>query len=256
MKAKKISVMIIEDNKLLREGIRAMLNEHKDINVIAALGDRIRVLDKIKTLNPDVLLLDLGLVNQNSLDLVKSIKKKYPGLAIIAMDLLPVQSEIIQFAEAGVCGFILKNTSTEDLVKTIRDCEQGKKVFPSQMHGSLFSKIVDTAVNELLDSKLVESLRMTEAERKVIELISAGYTDKEIAKKLHITSSIVKGYIGNILEKMSLNTHVQIAIYRNSGEDILGDKIFYPALSDAKIEKSHRKKQITKKPMKGVRPKK
>ncbi len=216
---KKIKLMIIEDNKLLREGIRVMVKDQKDIKVVAALGDKIKVHNKIRDLKPDVLLLDLGLVNQNSLELVKSLKKKFPKLKMIVMDLLPIQSDMIQFIEEGVSGFILKDATTEDFINTIRSVAKGEKIFPSQLHGSLFSEIVDNAVNELMDSKLIESIRMTENEKKIIEFISAGFSDKEIAKKLNLTVSIIRGHIDNILEKMSLSTRVQIAIYRNSGGD-------------------------------------
>lgn len=216
---KKIRLIIIEDNKLLRKGISVMIKEQKDIQVVAALGDRIRVNDKIRFLKPDVLLLDLGLVNQNSLELVKSLKKKFPKLKMIVMDLLPIQSDIILFIKEGVSGFILKDATTKDFMNTIRSVAKGEKIFPSQLHGSLFSEIVDNAVNELMGSKLIESIRMTDNEKKIIGLISAGLSDKEIAKKLNLTVTIVKSHMDNILEKMSLNTHVQIAVYRNSGED-------------------------------------
>jgi two-component system nitrate/nitrite response regulator NarL len=237
---KKIRLIIIEDNKLLREGIRVMLKEQKDILVVAALGDRIKVHDKIRDLKPNVLLLDLGLVNQNSLELVKSVKRKFPKLKMIVMDLLPIQSDIIQFIEEGVCGFILKDATTEDFMNTIRSCAKGDKIFPSQLHGSLFSEIVDNAVKELMDSKLIESIRMTENEKKIIKFISAGLADKEIAKKLGLTVFIVKGHIDNILEKMSLNTRVQIAVYRNSGGDAFDS-------SDVKPKKAKKlKKDRTK----------
>lgn len=218
---KKIRLIIIEDNKLLREGIKVMLKGQKDILVAAALGDRIKVHDKILELKPDVLLLDLGLVHQNSLQLVKSLKKKFPKLKMIVMDLLPIQSDMLQFIEQGVSGFILKDATTGDFMNTIRSVAKGDKVFPPQLHGSLFSEIVENAVNELMDSKLIESIRMTENEKKVIELLSEGFTDKEIAKKLSMTVSKVKSHIDNILEKMSLNTRIQIAVYKNSGGDIV-----------------------------------
>ncbi len=217
---KNIRLIIIEDNKLLREGIRVMLKEQKDILVAAALGDRIKVQDKIVELKPDVLLLDLGLVNQNSLELVKSLKKKFPKLKMIVMDLLPIQSDMLQFIEQGVSGFILKDATTGDFMNTIRSVAKGEKVFPPQLHGSLFSEIVENAVNELMESKLIESIRMTDNEKKVIELLSGGFTDKEIANKLSMTVSKVKSHIDNILEKMSLNTRVQIAVYKNPGNDI------------------------------------
>jgi DNA-binding NarL/FixJ family response regulator len=237
---KKIRIIIIEDNKLLREGIRVMVKEQKDILVVAALGDKIKVHNKIRNLKPDVLLLDLGLVNQNSLELVKSLKKKFSKLKMIVMDLLPIQSDMVQFIEEGVAGFILKDATTEDFMNTIRSVAKGEKIFPSQLHGSLFSEIVDNAVNELMDSKLIESIRMTENEKKIVELISAGLTDKEIAKKLFLTVSIVRGHIDNILEKMSLSTRVQIAVYRNSGGDFFDSSNVKP--KKAKILKKDRTK--------------
>jgi len=212
---KKIRIMIIEDNKLLREGIRAMIKPQKDIDVVAALGDKVKVHDKIRDLKPNVVFLDLGLANQNSLKLVISLKKKYPAIKIIVMDLLPIQSEMKQFVEEGVSGFILKDATTEDFINTIRTVAKGGKVYPSQLHGSLISEIVDNAVNELMDSKLIESIRMTAIEKKIIKFISAGLTDNQIAKKMLLTASIVKSHVDNILEKMSLSTRVQIAVYRD-----------------------------------------
>lgn len=217
-----------------------MVKEQKDIQVVAALGDRIKVHDKIRDLKPDVLLLDLGLVNQNSLKLVKSLKREFPKLKMIVMDLLPIQSDIILFIEEGVSGFILKDATTKDFMNTIRSVAKGEKIFPSQLHGSLFSEIVDNAVNELMGSKLIESIRMTENEKKIIGLISAGLSDKEIAEKLGLTVSIVKSHMDNILEKMSLNTHVQIAVYRNSGKDSFNSSGIKPI--KAKILKKERTK--------------
>lgn len=247
LRMKKIRLIIIEDNKLLCEGIRVMVKEQKDILVVAALGDRIKVHGKIRDLKPHVLLLDIGLVNQNSLELVISVKKKFPKLKMIVMDLLPIQSDIIQFIEEGVSGFILKDATTEDFMNTIRSVAKGEKIFPSQLHGSLFSDIVDKAVDELMESKLIESIRMTENEKKIIKFISKGLIDKEIAKKLNLTVSKVKGHIDNILEKMSLNTRVQIAVYRNSGENSFKPSGVKP-MKAKKLKKKRTKLAILPKP--------
>jgi two-component system, NarL family, nitrate/nitrite response regulator NarL len=217
----KIKLVIIEDNELLRKGIRVMFKEQKDIQLLAALGGRVNVHDKIKNLKPDVLLLDFGLAAQDSLELVKTLKKKFPRLKIIGMDFLPIQSDIKQFIKEGVHGFILKDASIDDFMNSIRSVAKGNKIFPSQLKGTLFSEIVDKAVNELMDSKLVESISMTDNEKKIIKFISKGLTDDEIAKKLNMKLPIVKSNIDNILEKMSLNTRVQIDVYLNSGGDNL-----------------------------------
>lgn len=217
---KKIRLVIIEDNKLLRGGIKALINEQKDIHVVAALSDRINVTDKISVYKPDILLLDLGLANQNSLELVICLKKEFPELKMIVMDLLPIQFDMVQFIKEGVSGFILKDATAEDFMNTIRSVAKGEKIFPPQLSGSLFSEIVDNAVDELKESKLVESIRMSDEEKKIVEFISNGLTDEEIAKELDVSISMVKSHIDNILEKISLSTRVQIAIYNNSSEEV------------------------------------
>ena len=213
---KKIRLLIIEDNKLQREGISAMLKYQDDIQVVAALGEKVKVMDKIHDLRPDVLLLDIGLPNYNILKLVISLKKKFPWTKVIIMGFVPVQAEINQYVNAGATGFIFKDAAIDEFLKTIRSVAAGEKALPQIMDSSLFSKIVDDKVKELRASKLVKSLSMTKQEKEVVLLVADGMTDKEIALKLTLSDNSVKSHVHNILEKMALNTRVQIAIHLNS----------------------------------------
>ena len=105
---KKIRLLLIEDNRLLREGIIAMLKKQNDIKIVAASGDDKNTVKKIMQVKPGVILLDLGLRNQDSLTLVEIVKKNFPEARVIVMDLAPVQVDINLFVKAGVSGFILK----------------------------------------------------------------------------------------------------------------------------------------------------
>ena len=107
-KIKKIRLLIIEDNRLLREGISAMLLEQEDIKVVAALGTSENLLEKIEKFTPSVALLDLGLKSQNSLHLVESMKREFPATKMIVMNLVPVQEDIFEFVRAGVSALSLK----------------------------------------------------------------------------------------------------------------------------------------------------
>jgi DNA-binding NarL/FixJ family response regulator len=217
---KKIRLILIEDNRLLRDGICAMLKKERDINVIAAFDDTDFVIDKVKELKPNIVLLDLGLANQDSIELVKLLKEKYPDVKVIVMDLIPIQEDILQFVEAGVSGFILKDATIAEFTNTIRSVVNGEKILPPTMAGSLFSQIVDYGVKELGPTELVQSVRMTKRESEVVELISIGLANKEIAFKLNLSIYTVKSHVHNILEKMALNTRVQIAIHANSPDGI------------------------------------
>lgn len=217
---RKIHILIIEDNRLLRDGISEMLKKQKDIKVIAALGNGENLLNIMANLKlADVVLLDLGLRSKNSLEIAKTIKSDFEKTKVIVMDLIPTQTDVFQFVQAGVSGFILKDATINEFLKTIRLVSQGAQVLPPHLTGSLFSQIVEHALIKSEPSKLMESIRMTKRERQVIELIAFGLTNKEIAQKIHLSPFTVKSHVHNILEKLTLHTRVQIAKYANNTEN-------------------------------------
>lgn len=213
----KIRILLIEDNRLLREGILAILKPYKDIIILEASGDGKDTIAKIRKLKPNVILLDLGLRSQNSLHIVEIVKKDFPEARIIIMDLAPVQADILHYVKAGASGFILKDASLNDLLITIRSVAEGSTVLPALLVDSLFSQIVDQAVREG-KSGLKDSVRMTKREREVIELLSEGMTNKEIGQKIRISTYTVKSHIHNIMEKLALHTRLEIANYSYTEE--------------------------------------
>lgn len=208
---KKIKIILIEDNRLLREGIAALLKKQADMKVVATVGNGENILELIAKLSPDIILLDLGLRSQNSLQIVKLIKSNFKEIKIIVMDLIPLQEDVFEFVRAGVSGFMLKDISTIEFLKTIRSVHKGANILPPHLTGSLFSQIINHAINGLTNNVINDSVQMTKRERQVIELIANGDTNKEIAQKLHLSTYTVKSHVHNILEKLTLNTRVQIA---------------------------------------------
>ncbi len=208
---KKIQILLIEDNRLLRDGISAMLKKQSDMHVVATVGNGENILLMLGKHKPNIILLDLGLRNQNSLQIVKLTKLNFPEIKIIVMDLIPLQADVFQFVQEGVSGFILKDANIAEFFKTIRSVYHGLKILPPHLTGSLFSQIVEHAINVVKPSVISESVRMTKRERQVIELIADGSSNKEIAQKLHLSTYTVKSHVHNILEKLALNTRVQIA---------------------------------------------
>jgi DNA-binding NarL/FixJ family response regulator len=216
---KKIRLLLIEDNRLLRDGILSILKPHKDIVIIAASGDGKNTLVKIKQLKPNVVLLDLGLRSLNSLHVVELVKKDFPLAKIIVMDLAPIQADILQYVKAGANGFILKDASLNDLLITIRTVSEGATVLPPLLVDSLFSQIVEYAVREG-KGKLKEAVRMTKREKEVIGFLSEGMSNKEIGQKIHISTYTVKSHIHNIMEKLALHTRLEIANYSYTDETL------------------------------------
>ncbi len=195
-----------------------MLKREPDISVVASYDDSDFAAEKITELKANIVLIDLGLTNQDSLELVKLIRDEYKEVKVIVMDLLPIQDDILMFVEAGVSGFILKDATVQEFSGTIRTVAEGGKVLPPTMAGSLFSQIMDYGMKELGTKKVIQSVRMTNRESEIVKLIAEGLANKEIAFKLNLSIYTVKSHVHNILEKMALNTRVQIAIHANSVE--------------------------------------
>jgi DNA-binding NarL/FixJ family response regulator len=213
---KKIQLLLIEDNRLLREGLSAMLTEQPDIKVAASTGNS-DALAKARRLKPAVILLDLGLRSQHSLRLVELLRKSAADSRIIGMDLVPVQEDLVQYVEAGVCGFVLKDATFDDFLETIRSVARGANVLPPDLTRSLFTQIVEHATRKRKGNPFT-SVRMTGREREVIALISEGLSNKDIAQRLHLATDTVKSHVHNILEKLALHTRLEIASFAHTDE--------------------------------------
>ena len=209
---KKISLLLIEDNRFLREGIEAILKNQADIKIVSASGNNENTVLKIHKLKPNVILLDLGLRSRNSLDVVQMVKKEFPETNIIIMDLAPVQADVLQYVKAGASGFILKDATLDDFLVTIKAVAEGAKVLPPVLTNSLFSQIIEHAVKGG-KVKMKEAIKMTKREREVIEHIADGLSNKEIGQKLHVSNYTIRSHIHNIMEKLTLHTRLEIANY-------------------------------------------
>lgn len=208
----KIRLLLIEDNKILRSGMAALLKPHLDIRIVPSSGNSESTILQIKKLKPNVILMDMGLRSQNSLVMVEMVKKEFPDAKVIVMDLVPVHADILQFIKAGATGFILKDATIDEFLATIRSVSDGEKVLPEYLTESLFSQIIEYAIKK--GKTLVkEAVGMTKREKEIIELISNAMTNKEIAVKLNISAFTVKSHVHNILEKLALHTRLEVANY-------------------------------------------
>jgi DNA-binding NarL/FixJ family response regulator len=211
---KRIQILLIEDNRLLREGLTVMLKEQPDLKVSASPGNN-DVISQAKRLKPMVILLDLGLRTNNSFRLLEQLKKTATDARFIGMDLVPLQGELVQYVEAGVSGFVLKDATFSDLLRTIRSVARGTNVLPPLLAGSLFTQIVEHATRKGKGNPFA-SVRMTSREREVVGLIAEGLSNKDIAHRLHLATDTVKSHVHNILEKLELHTRLEIARFAHT----------------------------------------
>lgn len=205
-----ITVAVLEDNRLVREGIAEMLGELDDVEVVLATTSVES--ERLWKSNPRVVLLDVGLSDGSSLRVAEAVHTRMPESRVIVMDLLPVHEELVEFVNAGVAGFILKDATFDDFVGTIRKVAEGDRILPPLMTSTLFSQIARSAVHRH-GAAALENVRMTQREREVIAQIAEGMSNKEIAAQLGIASDTVKSHVRNIMDKLALHSRLQIAVY-------------------------------------------
>ena len=214
---KTIRILLIEDHRILREGIAAMINGEADMTVVGASEGNGDTLLLVRKLSPHVVLLDLGLRNHNGMRATAALTKDLPEIKVIAMGLIPSQVDIIELVEAGASGLILKEASIEVFLGAIRAVGRGTKVLPPGLAGSLFSQVVEHA-QKREKGKLVNAVLMTRREREIIPLIADGLSNKEIAQRLNVATYTVKSHVHNTLEKLALHSRLQIATFFHNHE--------------------------------------
>jgi DNA-binding NarL/FixJ family response regulator len=204
-----ITVAVIDDNRLVREGLTAMLNRLPDFHAIAYADTNAAM---AAGRSPSVLLLDMGLGDVESARVVTALVKQMPETRIVAMDLMPLSEEILELINAGVSGIVMKDSSFDEFAANLRAVAGGAKVAPPRATETLVAQIAKEARARKAQDVL-EDVRMTRRELEVIELIGEGFSNKEIAERLNIAAHTVKSHVRNVMEKLALHTRLQIAAY-------------------------------------------
>jgi two-component system, NarL family, nitrate/nitrite response regulator NarL len=205
-----IPIAVVEDNRLVRDGLTLKLNEQSDLTV--AYSSSGGSIEGLRESGVEVLLLDAGLVGDDSLQLAERIRTELPDLRVIVMDLLPAHQDLVEFVNAGVAGFVLKEATLDDLFATIRAVAGGQDILPPEMTSTLFSQIVEEAVLRGIPAA-EGATELTPQERKVVGLIGDGLSNKAIAKALAISPHTVKSHVRNVMDKLALHSRLQIAAY-------------------------------------------
>lgn len=213
---KSIHVLIVEDNRILRERLASILDGEPSLVTAAAEGADAAVV-RLREANPQVVLVNAALGDLDSSPLVETMRALAPAARVIVTDVLPVPEVVVEFVRAGASGFIAKDATAEDVVRTVRSVAEGADVLPLSLTGTLFSHLAKHALRQDASGSC-EAAGMTKREREVSRLVAEGMSNKQIAQRLHVSTNTVKGHVHNILEKMSLSSRVQVVARARNGD--------------------------------------
>ena len=207
----RIKVLIADDHRVVREGLMAILKTKENIEVVGEAQDGQEAIEKVRTLEPDVILMDVSMPRMGGVEATRQIKREFPHIGIIALTMYDEQQYIFDLVRAGATGYLLKDTESAQIVEAIRAIYRGE----SLIHPSVASKIL--AEFSLLAQKKGkkpswEDHDLTEREITVLRLVADGKTNKEIANNLDLSEKTVKNHVRNIFHKLQVYDRTQAAI--------------------------------------------
>lgn len=213
-KVKQLNVIIVEDFKLTRVGLRCALNSNKDINVIGECDNAITGLEMIEKLRPDVVLMDLGLPEMNGIEATIKVKEILPETKIIALTSHDREEEVIAALASGAHGYCLKDIDPVKLADVVRDVANGVCWIDPQVAQIALNAFPKPENTSLLPSKSGATGRvpLTERECEVLKHLVMGKSNTEIAKELIVSVHTAKAHVCSILQKMCVNDRVQAAV--------------------------------------------
>lgn len=207
---KNIRLLLIEGDRFIRKRIHSVSKRHVDILIIDCCNELKNTLAEIEELKPGVVLIDQGLLSQSCLSVVEIIKRDIPSAKIVVAVLKEDQENILEFVQAGVNGFVMKNSSPQGIISTIKRVDNGSTVLPPSLINQLFSQVVAHS-HRRVNINFKENDSMTNRESEVMQYLGDGLSNKEIGSKMQISTFTVKSHIHNIMEKLSLHTRLEIA---------------------------------------------
>lgn len=201
-----IRVLLVDDHALLRLGLRALLSDADDIEVVGEAGDGQEALEQVRRLHPDVVLLDVAMPKMNGLMVVRQLHEEYPDIKVVMLTQYDNPEYVVPLLQAGAAGYVLKQDADIDLVGVVRSVYRGDSYLAPQA-----AKILLDAYTSMGPADPINLL--TPREREVLILVAQGYTNREIANILHLSPKTVDVHRTRMMDKLDLHNVADVTRY-------------------------------------------
>jgi len=204
---KKIKILLADDHSLFREGLRRILGQEKDIEIVGEARDGVEALRLANRLKPDVVLMDISLPGPNGIRITGKIKKRQGKIHVIMLSMYEDTAHIIESFQAGASGYVIKTDSSIELIETIRSVFQEGVSIPPSIEQKLLKGIRQP---DFLSG--VQGINLTNKEVRILKLVASGSTNKEIATRLFISEKTVKNHLNHIYRKLGVKNRAQAVV--------------------------------------------
>jgi len=205
-----VRVMIVEDQALMREGLRTLLELEEGVEVVGEASDGVEALERIPRVRPEVMLVDVRMPRMDGIELIERLGREHPEVAAIILTTFDDDDYVFRGLRAGAKGYILKDVPSEELAAAIRKVYRGEAVLDGPITLKVISEIgrLSKGVAPRSGSEV-----LSEREMEVLRLVASGASNREIARALYITEGTVKNHISSILRKLGFRDRTQAALY-------------------------------------------
>lgn len=209
-----ISILLVDDHALMREGLRQLLECEDDMRVVGEAVNGLEAMQQVRRLQPDVVLMDISMPVVDGLAVTRQITSEYPAVAVIMLTMFRQQQQVLQAMRNGARGYLLKSASSQEVAQAIRKVHEGGMLIEPEMTGALvneYRRLSDLSPDGLSTHPATSALTTREVE--IVRYVAAGMSNREIAERLVYSEKTVKNYLSIIFQKLGIRDRTQAAIF-------------------------------------------
>jgi NarL family two-component system response regulator LiaR len=206
----KISIMVVDDQRLMRQMLMQSLNMEDDLEVVGEAGDGEQALRVARHALPDVILMDIEMPEMDGISATRHLKREMPNVVIVILTVFDDDNKLFNAVKAGARGYVLKDATPPDIADAVRRAYRGEGVLPPQFVSRVMNEFARVSAQKESLAQLFATLSDREVE--VLKLIAEGLSNRQIAERLFISEKTVKNHVSNILDKLHVNDRTEAAL--------------------------------------------